>query len=333
MIIRLQLFLGPARFRAFILLLGITGMVSLILNVIVDQYIWVRPVQSLLVLIFLVGAIVLFAGRMTSEDRRRWLVIMSPAVGAVLLGLVFLPDLQLPLFGAALGWIIAGVLLFRRRVPMQYQKAIKYLRKNEYAEAVKVMDELIKNEAGDENHYRFRAELLRLWGKLGRARRDYQKMIELVPDSAVAYNGLAEVCLQAGDYEAALAAGQKAYDLAPDEWVASYNLGMIEDRLGKSEDVIEHLTRALELNVPDARHRLLIHLYLTRAFSRLGQMDAAAGEVEAIQGEKDGLEEWHLILESAQAATLRAVIANDVQAAQALINETLHVADLAREGN
>ena len=118
---------------------------------------------------------------------------------------------------------------------MEYQQAVKHLRKSEYAEAVKSMDSLIKQEPRDPNHYRFRAELLRLWGKLDRAKKDYQRMTELDPKSAVGYNGLAEVYLQAGDYDDALEAGQRAAELAPDEWVALYNLGMIEDRLGRSQ--------------------------------------------------------------------------------------------------
>ena len=45
------------------------------------------------------------------------------------------------------------------------------------------------------------------------------------------HNGLAEVELQAGRFEAAQKAAHKAQELAPQEWVAAYNLGMIEDRL------------------------------------------------------------------------------------------------------
>ncbi len=181
-----------------------------------------------------------------------------------------LPQFALALIGAAAGWIVAGAFLFRARAPMEYQKAVKHLRKSEYAEAVQTMDILIKSEPRDPNHYRFRAELLRLWGKLDKARKDYQRMTELDPQSAVAYNGLAEVYLQSGDYDPALEAAQRAAELAPDEWVAYYNLGMIEDRLERSPDVIEHLERALALKVPDARHRLLMYLYIARANARLG---------------------------------------------------------------
>lgn len=328
MIQQFQLFLGPARSRALIVLLGVTGLISLILNTIVKQYDWVRPVQSLIVIVFLVGAGIIIGGRMNRDERTRWAAILLPAVGALLLGMLFLPDLLLPLIGAGSGWIVAGMFIFRSRGRVEYQKAIRYLRKNQMTEAVKVMDDLINNEPTGPNHYRFRAELLRLSGKLGPARRDYKKMIELAPESAVAYNGLAEVCLQSGDYAAAKEAGLKAYELAPDEWVAAYNLGMVEDRLQQAADAVAHLNRALQQGVPDVRHRLLIHFYLVRAYKRLGDTAAAEQEIVNLRNDKNGLEEWQTILEAEQAATLREVIAADVQAAEALINGKLDVTEL-----
>lgn len=329
MIDRFRLFLGPARLRSLFLLIALTGLASLILNALVTQYDWVRPVQTLLALAALIGALVIIGGRLEPEDRARWAAVLLPAVGAVLLGLLVLPNLLLPLTGAALGWIVAGLFLFRSRGPMEYQKAIRYLRRNEYEEAVRAMDGLIKSEPNDPNHYRFRAELLRLWGKLDRARRDYARIIELEPDSAVAYNGLAEVSLQSGDYERALEAAFKAAELAPDEWVALYNLGMIEDRLSRSADAITHLEKALLLKVPDVRHRLLIHLYLARACVRLGDLTRAEEQLKAMKKHRSGLEEWQKILENKQATTLRSVLGADVQTAQDLVDGKLALPALA----
>ncbi len=323
---RIQLFLGPARLRALFLLLAGTGIVSLVLNAIEAD--WVRPAQTLLVIAFLVGAAVIVGGRLDTEDRKRWLVILGPALVSILLGLFAVPELRSPLVGAALGWLVAAILLTRTRMPMQYREAIKYLRKNEYEEAVKIMDGVIREQPKQPNHYRFRAELLRLWGKLDRARRDYEKMTQLAPDSAVAFNGLAEVYLQMGDYVPAHEAAEKARALAPQDWVTAYNLGMIEDRLQQSQQAIEHLQQALTLKVPDTRHRLLIHFYLARAHSRLGETEAAQNEVNAIKRHKNGLDEWHSILDSDQAETLRAVLGDDVQAAQNLIDGKLDVAAL-----
>ncbi len=325
---RFALFLGPARLRSLFLVIALTGLLSLVLNAVQGD--WVIPAQTLLLLAALVGAAVIILGKLESEDRGRWLGVLAPAVGALLLAVTVLPGYALPLVGAAAGWVIAGLFLFRQRGPMQYQEAVKHLRKNELDEAVRVMDSLIKKEPRNPDHYRFRAELLRVWGKLDRARKDYQRVTELDRKSAVGFNGLAEVYLQSGDYDEALDAAQRAAKLAPDEWVALYNLGMIEDRLERSEEVIAHLTAALALKVPDARHRLLMYLYLARANARLNNASAAQEAVIQLRKQKNGLDEWRKILDSDQADTLRDVIGADVGLAGELSAGRLDVLALAQ---
>ncbi len=324
---RFSLFLGPTRLRILFFVIALTGILSLILNGVSGT--WVTAAQSLLLVAAIIGAAILIIGRMDAEERGHWLGILLPSFGALVLAVTVLPQFALPLFGAALGWVVAGTFFFRSRGPMEYQAAVKHLRKNEYAEAVKSMDDLIKQQPKDPNHYRFRAELLRLWGKLDRAVKDYQRMAELDQKSAVAYNGLAEVYLQAGNYEKALGAGLVAAKLAPEEWVALYNLGMIEDRLEHSSEVIDHLEKALALKVPDARHRLLIYLYLARASARLGDTAAAEEAVAQMRKLKNGLEEWQKILENEQAETLRVVLGDDVEAAGELSAGQMDVMALA----
>ncbi len=327
MIQRFQIFLGPYRFRLFIVLLGSTGLISLVLNAINAP--WVASAQNVLLLVFLVGSVVIIGGRMTRAERWRWGAILAPAVGAILLGVLFLPQLLGLLMGAALGWILVGVFLFRpSRGPIQYRQAIKYMRKGDYEAAVKIMDGLIKTEPNEAAHYRFRAELLRLWGKFGRAKRDYEKLIAMDPSSAVAYNGLAEVQLQAKEYTAARVAALKALELAPNEWVAAYNLGMIEDRLGMAEEAVNSLQRALAQKVPDARHRLLIYLYLLRAYRRLGDTTRAQEMLHMMKKQRQGLDEWQTILASEQANTLRDVLGADIQMAERLIDGEIAIADI-----
>ncbi|MBL8131159.1 MAG: tetratricopeptide repeat protein [Anaerolineae bacterium] len=322
-----SLFMGAARLRTLFLLIGGTGLISLILNSVEAD--WVISVQTVLALGAVLGSLIIILGRMEPSDRGRWLAILLPALGALILGVFFAPQFLLPLVGAALGWIVAGMLLFRSRMPMQYREAVRHLRKNEYAEAVKIMDGVIKDEPDKPEHLRFRAEVLRVWGKLDRARRDYRRMIELDPQSAVAHNGLAEVCLQARDYEEALKAAQRAAELAPEEWVALYNLGMIEDRLGSARSAVDHLEKALAFKVSDVRHRLLIHLYVARAYARLGDAAKAQGAILELRRSKSGLEEWDTILKSDQAETLRAAIGDDVETARALIAGSQDVLSLA----
>jgi tetratricopeptide (TPR) repeat protein len=327
---RLTLALGTERLRAIFILLATTGLISLILNAVQGD--WVRPVQTILAIVFITGSMVIIGGKLSWEDRIRYIQIFAPAFGAVVLALTVLQNISLLLLGLAFGWILAGLFIFGNvRAPMQYKETVKHLRKNNYAEAVKTLDDLIKEEPTVSHHYRFRAEILRLWGKFDRARRDYRKIIELEPQSAVGYNGLAEVYLQENNFTSAREAALTAFELASTEWVTAYNLGMIEDRLKLSQEVIDHLRIALKLKVPDARHRLLIHLYLTRAYSRMGNMEAAKHEVKSLARHQGGLNEWQVLLQSDQAQTLRDVIEDDVKTAEALIDGSIDV--LALKGN
>jgi tetratricopeptide (TPR) repeat protein len=321
MIEQFRLFLGPARARALILLLAITGLVNLVLNALDRQQSpWATSAQSLMVIVFLGGTVVIIGGRLSREQKMRWLSVLAPAVGAMILGLTVLREFLLPLAGVAAGWVIAGLFVFRPRVPREYQLAIKHMRNGAFEEAVEAMNGLVKQDKENPDYYRLRAEIFRLWGKLDRALKDYQQIAAMQPEWAVAYNGLAEVYLQSGRYEEAQEAGLKAYDLAPEEWVAAYNLGMIEDRLGQAEPAIAHLQIALQQHVPDARHRLLIHLYLARAYSRLGDLEAAQTQIGLIKRQSSGLEEWQHLLKHEQAAPLRAVLAEDVALAQAVVD-------------
>src|SRR5687768_3633176 len=115
MIKQIQLFLGPERLRALIILFAITGLLSLMLNTIVNQYDWVRPVQSMLVLVFMLGAAIIVGGRMRPEERGRWIAIFTPSLIAVLIALLVAPQYGAILIGAALGWIVAGLFLTHSR--------------------------------------------------------------------------------------------------------------------------------------------------------------------------------------------------------------------------
>ncbi len=320
MIKRFQIFLGPRRARALLALLGVTGFASLALNLLTDGGETATALQTLLLLAFIGGALVLVLGRLPLEERKRWLAVIVPSLLLMLLGSLAAPHLSGLFIGAGCGWIVAGIFIFRRiGGPQNYRRAIKAMRKGDYGAAIDALTEQISDEPSVLEHYRFRAEVHRLAGDLPAARRDYERMATLDGASAVAFNGLAEVELQAGRYEAALIAAQRAYELAPDEWVAAYNLGMIEDRLRASEAAIDHLQAALARDIPDSRHRLLAQLYLWRANKRLGADAAADDCLRALRREKAGLEEWQVIMSADEAAALRAVLQDDIDLARRLI--------------
>jgi tetratricopeptide (TPR) repeat protein len=319
---RVVQWLGPARAQGLFVLLALTGLLSLVLNAVSSTsktpVPWVIPVQTALLLIFAVGAFGIVLSRLNPDDRRRAVIIVAPALLALVLTFLF-PTLWLLFLPAGFGWIFVAYIASQGRVRREYQSAIKHLRKNEYDEAIEIMSALIKTEPEVADHRRFRAELYRLSGKGYRARGDYEKVIQLTPESGVGYNGLAEVYLQDGEYEKALDYAQKAYELEPDDWVAPYNLGMIEDRLNRAPDAIPHLNQALSIGIPDSRHRLLTHFWLARAHIRLEAESNAEEDLVALRHERTGLNEWHIIFESEQAIVLKAVLESDVTLAGQLI--------------
>ena len=319
MLKRLQIFLGPRNFRLLLGLLAVTGLASLALTVVGGDQEWATALQTLLLLVFLFGAAGLILSRLPGEERKRWLGVALPALLAMLIGALVAPQLSGLFVGAGLGWIVAGLFIFRSTGSGHVKAAVKAMRKRDYASAIAAMDAQIKAEPRDVQHYRFRAELHRLADKLPAARRDYRRMIELEPESAVAHNGLAEVELQAGRYEQAREAAMKAQELAPDEWVAAYNLGMIEDRLQDSHAVIRHIEAALAAKMPDSRHRLLAHLYLWRAHRQLDDVVAAEAALASLQRERAGQEEWQVIMSADEAKALRAVLQDDIEQARQLI--------------
>ncbi len=320
MLKRFRIFMGPAHFKAFIALLGLTGIASLVLTIVADSLQWATAAQTLLLLVFLAGAAYLILSRLTRAERIRWLAVILPALVAIGVASAIFPHLTGLFAGAGIGWIVAGIFVFNSSGgPQNYKRAVRAMRKGDYAAAIKFISAQIKLEPARGEHYRFRAELYRLAGKLEAAKQDYRRMIKLQQQTAIAYNGLAEVELQAGNFHKAFEAAETAYSMSPDEWVAAYNLGMIEDRLQRSDGAIGHLRRALTLKMPDSRHRLLAHLYLLRACQRLGDEDGARQALAAMKREKTGLEEWQVIMSADEAHALRDVLSADIESAGRLI--------------
>lgn len=324
---RFTAFLGPARLNTLFIALASTGLLSLILNAVDGE--WVVAVQTILFLGFVGLAVGIIFSALDPFARGRWIGILTPAFGLIVLGTTVFRDQAALFMGLAFGWIIAAQFVFNPQGPIGYQKAVKAMRRGDFETALTEIDTLVRKEPKNAAHYQFRAEIYRLSGKLNAAKRDYKKLIDLGGEhTAVGYNLLAEVNLQAGDYTEALSAGKKAFELAPEEWVAAYNLGMIEDRLRMSKEALEHLDRALELGVPDPRHRLLIHLFRARAGMRRNDRTLAEGAVEALKAEQKALKEWHKLLKTDHADALKQVVTADIEVAAALIEGRIDVTAL-----
>lgn len=308
--------LGPLRTRIFVGGLMLTGLGSLLISALAGEESWAISVQTLFLLIFLAGVGILVGTKLPRPSQLRLFFTIGPALGLVALSLLLPGETFTLMLGLAFGWLLAAQMLFREGGRMEYRTAIKLMRQRDYAEAISVISDLIKTEPENHDHYRFRAELKRLAGQMEPAVRDYEEVVRLSPDSPVGYNGLAEVYLQQGDYEKAKPYGEAAYQRESGYWVAPYNLGMIEDRLAESDGVIQHLNEVLERGLPDSRHRLLSHLWLARAYHRLGQAESADNALAKIKRESKGLKEWETIFKDEQSAVLRKVLEKDVNLAK-----------------
>lgn len=325
-------FLNTPRGRLSVALLIITGMISLTLGTFFPNALWTFPVTILLVLTFVIGTVLIYT---PEGGRLRTLVISAPAIGAVILGLTVLPQFVLALSGAGVGWIVAGFLLFRKQTPREVMQAIRQMRKGNYEQALEAIDVMIKRDKDDPEHYRLRAMIFRLDGRLDRAKRDYDTILKLAGNGAngdavraEAYDGLSEVHLQAGRFEHALEAALAAHRLFPENWVPLYNLGLINDRLKDADAAIGYLNQALVKRIPDVRQRLLAHFYLVRAYARLKNHDEANAHLELMKTLWSGLEGLEKLLSDEQSAPLSAVLADDVATARALMTGDMRVSGL-----
>ena len=309
---------GPNNTRMLAVLLAGAVFGSLGLQVIFAGESWLFSAQIALIWLFFVGLALTLSSRLNGVGRKRLWLALGP--GLVLLGFgIVVPDYALTFGGAAMGWMVAAQFVLRGRVRMEYQAAIQHLRAGNTAQAIKVMDTTIKAEPDRTEHYRFRAELYRLAGKLSKAITDYERITQLAPESPIGYGGLAEVYAQQSDYERAREYAQTALEKQPGQWMPLYNLGMIEDRLKDAESAIAHLESALKMGLPHSRYRLMARLWLARSAYRQGDTAAAEQQVALMRKQANGLREWQTIFQSEQAAPLRGLLEDDVHLAERLL--------------
>lgn len=260
-------------------------------------------------------------------ERLRLGLLLGPA--ALMLALaIAVPRWAMFFGGGALAWAVATWLLWQGQSQIGYRAAIRHLRRNQLTEAIAAMDALIAAEPEQAGHYRFRAELHRLAGDLGAAERDYLQVMRLSPGSADGYLGLAEVAIQRGEYAEAQQYAQRAAQCAADDWRVRYTRALLADRLVDAREALESAQAALSAGLADRRMAVLLHLWRVRAYARLGDLDSAQAALHDLRASASGLQDWGRVLDSPQAAALRALMADDLRDAQALLKsgaETLLV--------
>jgi len=104
-----------------------------------------------------------------------------------------------------------------------------------------------------------------------RAIQAYQKVIEIDPGYAEAYNNLGIIYQDAGDFDRALSAYQKAIEINPRYEKALNNLGVLLYLKGRYEESIRAFQKALALNA----NNIESHINLGILFKKQGQVDQA----------------------------------------------------------
>jgi tetratricopeptide (TPR) repeat protein len=251
------------------------------------------------------------------RDRRFWL-LLGPSL--VLIGLaVVVPDQAPLLAGGAVGWVLVDMAVLRGQTRMEYQSAIRSLRRGDYAQAICVMDGLIQAEPDTPEHYRFRANLYRLAGDWKRAEQDCEQIIRQMPGSADAYLGLAELYMQHGELDRAREYAQAALERDTRSAMIAYNLGWIEDRRGDAAAAAGYIDQSLAAGLPYSHYRLLARLWLARNYHRLGRDDEARQQLQLMRKQAKGVHDWRIIFESEQGTVLRDLFEEDVRVAQQLL--------------
>ncbi len=82
-------------------------------------------------------------------------------------------------------------------------------------------------------------------GEVGRARRHFERAVELEPDHAGAWYDLGELLLFQGELDDAEHAFERAAALRPDHWAGPFRLAELAARRGQPELFEEQLRRAL----------------------------------------------------------------------------------------
>ena len=125
-------------------------------------------------------------------------------------------------------------------------------------QAVSAFNRVIDIRPDHADAYNNLGNVLKNQGKLGASIRAYNKAIAINPNHASAFNNMGVALQKQGKLQDAVKAHQKAVDIKPDYTDAYNNLAVALQELGKLEEAIAEYTKLLKLQpyYPSARHNL-----------------------------------------------------------------------------
>jgi len=183
----------------------------------------------------------------------------------------------------------AGLLL-AQRPPVE--DVWDLLAKGERSQAVRLLQQIIKNNPRDADARLLLGSILAEDGKGSEAIAQLVEAVRLLPRSPLAHHALGEACNRFGDAKAARGELEKAVGLDPNFAQARVDLGLVLLQAGESAAAAEHLDRAIRMlgRKPDAAFPKYLR---GKIYTEQNEIEKAAAELkEAVSLRPDFAEAW-----------------------------------------
>lgn len=149
------------------------------------------------------------------------------------------------------------------------RQSIELLQGNRIAEAIELLQRAVKKNGEDAEAWQYLGVALSRQGKNDDARRAFEQVVRLRPESAAPHNGLASGFLQSGKLKEAEKAAQQALKLNPQSDEARYFLAAVRLKEGNIFDAVEEAEKAIEANPSFAAASALKNQAIIEIFSRV----------------------------------------------------------------
>ena len=159
-----------------------------------------------------------------------------------------------------------------------FNRALLLLGKGSFTEAATQLQRIVKLNLRAFEAHLYLGNAYAGLGKTDAALGEYDAASQLNPALATPHIEAAKVLANRKDYAAAIVRARKALDLSPQSDYASYTLGVVYRRAGRSAEAFDAFTRAVELNPMNVRARA----GLGSEAMRLGRVDVAKTQFEQL---------------------------------------------------
>ena len=150
---------------------------------------------------------------------------------------------------------------------LEYEGKIRSLiEQQKFPEALKVANEWIEDEPGNDKAYYLRGYANITWGQMEEAIADVKKAISIEPGTAKYYNTLGAIYSDIGNQEAALGEYERALHIEPDNLEYKSSLCKAQMHLGQVDDAMQQVEGMFRTNQDnDAIRENLAEIYSVAA--------------------------------------------------------------------